>query len=139
MNPSPAAVQNYYSGTASPSMRPTLHHPQPFPQSPPNRPGYLPRHSGSQTTPTMWTRSHQWNTGTPLFPSSNPNSEQQQQQLHRPWHMSSSSSDCSRLTSYRNRPMPSTYSLGLYQNSPSAHTSQSTQNQLFHSTDHDTP
>ena len=129
---SPSPVQNYYSGTAgSPPMRHTLYRPQPFPLPPPNHPGYLPRHSESQATRTMrqQTRSHQWNVETPLFPNSG-------QQQHGPWQMSSSSSDYSHLTSYRNRPLPSTYSLSLYQNSPSAHTSQSTQNdQPSHSTD----
>ena len=51
---SPSPVQNYYSGTAgSPPMRHTLYHPQPFPLTPPNHPGYLPRHSESQATRTM--------------------------------------------------------------------------------------
>ena len=130
---SPSPLQNYYSGTAgSPLMRHTLDHQQPFPQSPPNHQGYIPRQSESQTILTMQqTRSNQWNAETLLFS----NSGQQQQQLHGPWQMSSSSSDCGRSTSYRNQPPPSAYSLGSYQHSSSAQASQSTQNQPSHSTD----
>ena len=130
---SPSPMQTYYSSTASPPTRHTLHHPQPFPLPPANHPGYLPRLSGYQITPTMY----QWNAETPLFPNSGRQQQQQQQQLHRPWQMSSSSSDHTLLTSHQNQPLPSTYSLGSNQNSPSAHTSQSmlAQNQSSYSTD----